>query len=241
MFAPQAQPKLPNLAHPKPPNSAKLGRRQSPVVSGLSLGTLPNPATAATPSTHGPLTTGPLPKKRSSPHAPHPLRRSSLLFLASSAARRSPPRAPRQANDPNVTIRDAEAVLVRTRRHSGPPHSEDMLAEAQAIAIIPRVIKVGFVVGIRRGQGVVMTRDADGEWSLPQFLTLTGGSIGWQAGVQGTDVVLIFRTRTSVENLMRGEKFTIGADAAAAAGPVGRNASAATDAQCLARFLAIRN
>jgi lipid-binding SYLF domain-containing protein len=141
-----------------------------------------------------------------------------------------------RANDPNVTIQQAEAVLSELVAIPVRRIPQRMLAEAQAIAIIPRVIKVGFVVGVRRGQGVVMTRDADGEWSLPQFLTLTGGSIGWQAGVQGTDVVLIFRTRTSVENLMRG-KFTIGADAAAAAGPVGRNASAATDAQMRAEIL----
>lgn len=161
----------------------------------------------------------------------------SLLFLLAliSATTFAAPRTA-QANDPNVTIRDAEAVLSELVAIPARRIPRNMLAEAQAIAIIPRVIKVGFVVGIRRGQGVVMTRDADGEWSLPQFLTLTGGSIGWQAGVQGTDVVLIFRTRTSVENLMRG-KFTIGADAAAAAGPVGRNASAATDAQLRAEIL----
>ncbi|MBA4104892.1 MAG: Ysc84 actin-binding domain protein [Pirellula sp.] len=160
----------------------------------------------------------------------------TFLFLALiGATTLSAPRVA-HANDPNVTIRDAEAVLSELVAIPARRIPRNMLAEAQAIAIIPRVIKVGFVVGIRRGQGVVMTRDADGEWSLPQFLTLTGGSIGWQAGVQGTDVVLIFRTRTSVENLMRG-KFTIGADAAAAAGPVGRNASAATDAQLRAEIL----
>jgi lipid-binding SYLF domain-containing protein len=158
-----------------------------------------------------------------------------LLLALIGAASLAAPRAAR-ANDPNLTIQDAEQVLSELVAIPARRIPKQMLAEAQAIAIIPRVIKVGFVVGVRRGQGVVMTRDAEGEWSLPQFLTLTGGSIGWQAGVQGTDVVLIFRTRTSVENLMRG-KFTIGADAAAAAGPVGRNASAATDAQLRAEIL----
>lgn len=161
---------------------------------------------------------------------------SALLLLILTAATTFAAPRTAAANDPNVTIRDAEAVLSELVAIPARRIPRNMLAEAQAIAIIPRVIKVGFVVGIRRGQGVVLTRDAEGEWSLPQFLTLTGGSIGWQAGVQGTDVVLIFRTRTSVENLMRG-KFTIGADAAAAAGPVGRNASAATDAQLRAEIL----
>lgn len=157
------------------------------------------------------------------------------LLLLFALATLAPVRAA-VANDPNVTIQQSEAVLSELVAIPVRRIPQRMLAEAQAIAIIPRVIKVGFIAGVRRGQGVVMTRDADGEWSLPQFITLTGGSIGWQAGIQGTDVVLIFRTRTSVENLMRG-KFTIGADAAAAAGPVGRNASAATDAQLRAEIL----
>lgn len=103
-----------------------------------------------------------------------------------------------------------------------------LLEQAQGIAIIPNVIKIGFVAGARRGHGVVMTRDADGEWSLPQFIVLTGGSVGWQAGVQGTDVVLVFTTRKGVEGLMRG-KFTVGVDASIAAGPVGRETAAGTD------------
>lgn len=108
----------------------------------------------------------------------------------------------------------------------GIPHR--LLDQAQGIAIIPNVIKIGFVAGARRGHGVVMTRDADGEWTLPQFIVLTGGSVGWQAGVQGTDVVLVFTTRKGVEGLMRG-KFTVGVDASIAAGPVGRETAAGTD------------
>jgi hypothetical protein len=110
------------------------------------------------------------------------------------------------------------------------------MAEAQGVVIIPNVIKVGFIAGVRRGHGVVMVRDNEGEWSLPQFVTLTGGSVGWQAGIQGTDVILVFTTRKGVEGLLSG-KFTIGADAAAAAGPVGRNAAAATDGMLKAEIL----
>jgi lipid-binding SYLF domain-containing protein len=104
------------------------------------------------------------------------------------------------------------------------------------VAIIPNVIKIGFVAGVRRGHGVVVVRDADGQWSLPQFVTLTGGSVGWQVGVQGSDVILVFMTQQSVQGLMSG-KFTIGADVAAAAGPVGRNAAAATDGRLQAEIL----
>ena len=81
-----------------------------------------------------------------------------------------------------------------------------------------------------------MVRDPEGEWSLPQFVTLTGGSVGWQAGVQGSDIVLVFTTQKGVQGLMQG-KFTIGADVAAAAGPVGRNASASTDTNLKAEIL----
>jgi SH3 domain-containing YSC84-like protein 1 len=113
---------------------------------------------------------------------------------------------------------------------------ESLLAEAQGVVIVPNVIKVGFIAGARRGHGVVLVRDNDGEWSLPQFVTLTGGSVGWQAGIQGTDVILVFTTKKGVEGLLSG-KFTIGADAAATAGPVGRNAAAATDATLRSEIL----
>jgi len=88
---------------------------------------------------------------------------------------------------------------------------------------------------VRHGRGVVVSRDGDGNWVGPTFVTVTGGSVGWQAGVQATDVVLVFKTKKSVEGLMEG-KFTIGADAAAAAGPVGREASAATDSKLKAEI-----
>jgi lipid-binding SYLF domain-containing protein len=105
-----------------------------------------------------------------------------------------------------------------------------ILADAQAVVIVPRVIKGSFIVGARRGEGVVLFRDSQGQWQAPAFLTLTGGNIGWQIGVQATDLVLVFKSRTSVDKMLAGE-FTIGADAAAAAGPVGRDAAVATNAE----------
>lgn len=111
-----------------------------------------------------------------------------------------------------------------------------MLADAQGVAIIPNVIRGGFVVGARHGRGVLLVREQSGLWHAPVFITLTGGNIGWQAGVQSTDVILVFRSRRSVDGIMAG-KFTIGADAAAAAGPVGRQASAATDRTLNAEIL----
>lgn len=113
---------------------------------------------------------------------------------------------------------------------------ESLLADAYGVAIIPDVIKIGFVGGVQRGRGVVLIRDDKGAWTLPKFVTLTGGSIGWQAGAQATDVILVFRTQKSVDGLMNG-KFTLGADAAIAAGPVGRRAEASTDAKLQAEIL----
>jgi lipid-binding SYLF domain-containing protein len=140
------------------------------------------------------------------------------------------------AADPAETISQSEQVLAELVAIPGKQIPAKLLAEAQAIAVIPRVIKIGFVAGGRRGHGVVLVRDAEGAWSQPRFVKLTGGSVGWQAGVSGTDVVLVFRTRRSVEGLLKG-RFTVGVDAAAAAGPVGRNAAAATDTSLQAEIL----
>jgi lipid-binding SYLF domain-containing protein len=126
-------------------------------------------------------------------------------------------------------VNSAAAVLNEIMASQTQRIPQWMLADARGIAIIPNVVKGGFVVGIRHGKGVVMTRDDAGAWNAPWFVSLTGGSIGWQAGVQATDVILVFKTQKSINGLMNG-KFTIGADAAAAAGPVGRQAAAATDA-----------
>jgi lipid-binding SYLF domain-containing protein len=105
-----------------------------------------------------------------------------------------------------------------------------MLADAYGVAIVPDVIKGSFIVGARYGNGVLLIRDGTGQWHAPVFVRLTGGNVGWQVGVQATDVVLVFKTQKSIDGILAG-KFTIGADAAAAAGPVGRQASAATDAR----------
>ena len=110
-----------------------------------------------------------------------------------------------------------------------------LLTNAQAIAIVPDVVKLGFVLAGRRGHGVLVVRNPDGSWSNPVLITLTGGSIGWQAGVQATDVILVFKSRKSVSHVLDGQ-FTLGADAAVAAGPVGRQAAAATDVELKAEI-----
>jgi lipid-binding SYLF domain-containing protein len=104
----------------------------------------------------------------------------------------------------------------------------NLLEEAQAIAVIPDVVKASLVVGGRRGRGLIAIRGSDGTWSNPVFITLTGGSFGFQAGVQSADVILVFRSTRGVDSIVTG-KFTLGADASVAAGPVGRSAQASTD------------
>ncbi|HTG80417.1 MAG TPA: lipid-binding SYLF domain-containing protein [Geobacteraceae bacterium] len=103
-----------------------------------------------------------------------------------------------------------------------------LLRNAYAIAIVPAVVKLGFVVGGRYGKGVMAVRADRGEWSNPSFVTFEGGGVGWQAGAQSSDIILVFKSKRSIEGITRG-KFTLGVAAAAAAGPVGRNAEAATD------------
>ncbi len=99
------------------------------------------------------------------------------------------------------------------------------------------MVKVGFILGGRFGKGVVLRRGTSGVgWSEPVFLTLTGGSVGFQIGAQATDVILVFKNRRGLDSLVNG-KFTLGADAAVAAGPVGRNAAAATDVQLKSEIL----
>ncbi len=111
----------------------------------------------------------------------------------------------------------------------------DLLQSAYAVAVIPDVIKAGFVIGGRHGLGLVSVKTADGTWSNPSYVSMSGGSIGFQAGVSSTDVILVFRTQRGVDSIVHG-KFTLGADASVAAGPVGRNAQAATDAQLKAEI-----
>jgi lipid-binding SYLF domain-containing protein len=111
-----------------------------------------------------------------------------------------------------------------------------LLRNAEGIAIVPAVIKAGFVVGGSYGKGLLTVRDAQDRWSAPIFLRLAAGSVGWQIGAQSTDVVLVFKTRRSIEGLTRGT-FTLGADAAVAAGPMGRRGEASTDIDLKAEIL----
>jgi lipid-binding SYLF domain-containing protein len=116
---------------------------------------------------------------------------------------------------------------LRTSRDQAIP--DRLLERAYGIAVIPDVTKIAWFLGGRRGHGVLIVRDKDGRFTSPVFVTLTGGSFGFQWGIQSTDVVLVFTTPKGIEGI-NGGKVTLGGDASVAAGPVGRQASAATDA-----------
>ncbi len=106
---------------------------------------------------------------------------------------------------------------------------DSLLSRAYGIAVIPDVTKVAFIFGGRHGNGVLVVRDKlNAPWSNPVFVSLTGGSWGFQAGAQSSDIILVFTTKTGIEGIAGG-KITLGADASVATGPVGRQGSAATD------------
>ena len=131
--------------------------------------------------------------------------------------------------------RNAVRVLAEIQQIPEQSIPDKLLDEARGIVVVPDTIKAGLVLGGRRGHGLMSVKGADGTWSNPVFVTLTGGSIGFQAGVQSSDVVLVFRNDRSLDDIVNG-KFTLGADAGVAAGPVGRNAAAATDGQLKAEI-----
>ena len=104
---------------------------------------------------------------------------------------------------------------------------EEVLEHAKCVAVVPHLLKGGFVFGAENGRGVATCRTATG-WSAPAFFTITGGSWGAQIGIEGVDLVMIIQNEHGMQRLLSSE-FQLGADASAAAGPVGRHASADTD------------
>lgn len=130
---------------------------------------------------------------------------------------------------------DASRVLDEVMRMPESALPEALLRDAYAIAVIPDVVKAGLIFGGRHGRGLLSVKTPEGVWSNPSFIRMSGGSVGWQAGVQAADVILVFRSQRGVDNIVNG-KFTMGADASVAAGPVGRSAQASTDGRMQAEI-----
>src|SRR5579871_5672739 len=130
-----------------------------------------------------------------------------------------------------VELRTVEAAGEVVRAFSeiplkGIPRS--LLHNAAGVAVIPHVLKAGLIVDGRFGHGVILVHQPDGSWSSPVFISLSGGGVGGVAGIEATELVLVFKTRKSLNRVLEG-KITLGADMAIAAGPLGRDAEAATD------------
>ena len=157
----------------------------------------------------------------------------SLALVASATALAGP--GPKRSDEVQRLNRATEVFseIMKTPDRGVP---QDLLDKAACIAIVPGLKKGGLGLGGRYGKGVVMCRQGNGSWSAPSFMTVEGGSVGLQIGFQQIDLVMLVMNREGMEKLV-GDKFTVGADASAAAGPVGRQASAETNIRMDAQIL----
>jgi lipid-binding SYLF domain-containing protein len=134
-------------------------------------------------------------------------------------------------------VADAGVVLAEIMGAADKAVPRSIMEKAAGIAVFPSLLKGGLIVGGQRGRGVLSVRDrTTGGWSSPAFLTITGGSIGAQIGAQAIDLVLVIQNQRGLEQMVKNQ-FKVGVDAAATAGPIGRDASAATDIQMRAQIL----
>jgi len=134
-------------------------------------------------------------------------------------------------------VTEATTVLEEIMAAADKSVPRAIMEKAEGIAVFPSMIKGGLVVGAQHGRGILSVRNKQtGGWSSPAFLSITGGSFGAQIGVQAIDLVLVINGQRGLEQLVKNQ-FKLGADASAAAGPVGRDASASTDIQMRAQIL----
>ncbi len=127
-------------------------------------------------------------------------------------------------------ITEAGKVLKEVNSMPDTSIPTDLLRKCRGIAIFPSTVGGGFIIGAKYGQGVVLYKDNNGNWSPPAVFNIGGGSFGWQIGGQATDSILIIMSDRGVDGFLA-SKLTLGADASVAAGPVGRDAQASTDLQ----------
>lgn len=157
----------------------------------------------------------------------------ALLFTAPAFAQGNIDREIRNAAK---TAQKATKALDDIMSISDKSIPEDLLLRAKAVAVFPGVVKGAFIIGGQGGKGVIIRRVRGEGWSAPALFKLTGGSVGFQIGGSSTDLVMLFMTDNSLKNLLE-DRFEIGGEASAAAGPVGRTAKATTDAQLQAQIL----
>jgi SH3 domain-containing YSC84-like protein 1 len=160
---------------------------------------------------------------------------SSILALCLVAAPVLAQKKGNRANDARRHTTEAAKVFEEIMGASDSAIPKELVDKAQAIAVFPGIVKAAFIVGGREGKGVISRRTAAG-WSAPAFFNLAGGSFGAQIGADKTDYVLLIMNENGLNKLLA-DKFEVGGEVGVAAGPVGREASAATDAQLNAEIL----
>lgn len=133
-------------------------------------------------------------------------------------------------------IQDAAEVMKEILNIPEGSIPDSLLKECEAVLVIPGVVKGAFIVGARHGKGVMISRLPDGQWSNPCFVSISGGSVGFQIGGQRADLILVVRNRKGVDSILR-SSFSLSGDANVTAGPVGRNAEAGTDLRLKASIL----
>jgi lipid-binding SYLF domain-containing protein len=161
--------------------------------------------------------------------------KSAILWLTLTLTLCLPARADSSREDDIRRIQESAEVFQEIMNTPDKAIPRDLLESAKCIAIIPAEKKFAFFVGGDYGKGVVTCRAGSG-WSAPLFLAVGGGSFGFQWGGSSTDVILVFLGQKGLNKLL-GDKFELGADATAAAGPVGRHAAAGTDIRMRAEIL----
>src|SRR5215469_17018564 len=165
----------------------------------------------------------------------HLIASSALLLLVAAAAIAAPPGRGDRSEETRRLRRASEVFNeIMSTPDKGIP--ANLLDKAECVAIVAGMSKGGIGVGGRYGKGVVMCRKGDRSWTAPSFLTVEGGSFGLQLGFEKVDLIMLIMNRHGMDALI-GDKFTVGADAAAAAGPVGRPASADTAVKLNAEIL----
>ena len=143
--------------------------------------------------------------------------------------------APATESKATDRVKAAATVLDEIQNAGDQGIPEEVLGSAECVAVVPSMLKAGFIVGARYGRGLASCRTPKG-WSAPAFFSIGGGSFGLQIGGQAVDLVMLVMNKNGMNNLLS-SKFKIGADASAAAGPVGRHASADTDWKMRAEIL----
>ena len=159
-----------------------------------------------------------------------------LTCAGASAQKKKSAAVGRRADDASRHSREAAEVLRKVMSIPEKEIPRDLLESAEAVAVCPGVLKAAFIVGGRKGDCVISRRTLKRQWGSPVFYNLAGGSVGLQAGGAKTDYVLLFMNEDALKGLM-GDKFELGGEAEATAGPVGRAAGASTNARLTAGII----